>query len=530
MHPLKAAGAVALVSLMLAGWAAFPAADLLIADLAVDPYAPLPGARVLFTATVENVGDEDAEDQFFVRFEIDGTLIGNPAVSGGLRSGQRKPVTASWIAEPGLHSIVAEADRPFDRIPEFDESNNEAQSEVVVPSSAEISNRLSGLRVAVGPFEDRSGSRLVNVESGIAEKLGERLSDCGVRTIEAGEVEDVMRQRDLNPYALDDVGVAAEELGADVLIVGSVAGIQMFESTLSLGVVSLGGGSAEVSLAASVVDLPAIDPLFDVSADGHYEGTTELSLDLGVFLSQPGTVDVCAGGLQTDREAYYGGDLVSIGYTNAGSAAWYSAEIHTATGTFVRWLGWQYTANGSCGRWFWDQRDSFDAQVPASVYTVKVWDGLSYVASKTFQIRPGVSLFPLVDEITVGSQSFEDSIVGEAMTRAVDRLAAELVDSLEEIAPRVANESAEPARREAMLGSPAEEGQVAAILPNGRIVITLGALAGVTQGDHYVVIASGTSEIRGEIVIVEVRDDVSYALRTTGDDPAVGDIVRAIQP
>ncbi len=511
------------------GWATFAAADLRIVDLTIDPASPLPGADVLLTATVENVGDMDVEEQFFVRFEADGRLIENPATSGGLRAGRQKAVTALWIAEEGEHALTVEADQPFDRIRESNESNNAARIVVVVPSAGEIAGRLRGLRLVVGPFEDRSGSGLVNVEDGVADKLSERLSEAGARVIDIDKLEDIMRRRGLNPYALSEAGIAAEELGADVLITGSIAGINTFEATLSLGIVSFGGGSAEVSLTAAVFAVPGTECLFEVTAAGRYEGPTELALDLGSILSDGATTDVCAGDVRTDRDGYYGGELVSIGYVNAGPPTWFSAEVHTSTGTFVRWLGWQYAATGDCGRWFWDQCDSYGVQVPASVYVAKIWNGTSYIASTSFQIRPGVTLFPLVEEITVGSESFENSIVGGAVNRAVDRLVSTLIGSLETIAMRSRSDAVERAAAEASVG-PATSGQVAAILPNGRIVITLGASSGAAQGDLYEVVDPETWAIRGEIVIVEVRDDVSYALSTGDVDPAVGDFVRPIDP
>jgi len=149
-----------------------------------------------------------------------------------------------------------------------------------------------------------------------------------------------------------------------------------------------------------------------------------LYFDLDALFSLPGAIDVCGGGLRTDRNAYHGGETVSIGYLNPSAAAWYSVEIHTTTGSFLQWLGWEYTALGGCGTWFWDQRDSFSAQVSPSVYVAKLWDGSSYTASQTFQIQPGISLFPLFGEIALGSMPFEESIFGGAVNEAVDRLVA----------------------------------------------------------------------------------------------------------
>ena len=75
-HSLTAAGLVAtLLFLALCGWPTTAGPDLIVVALAVEPSNPLPGATVLLTATVENVGDEDADSRFSVRFEVDGQRL-----------------------------------------------------------------------------------------------------------------------------------------------------------------------------------------------------------------------------------------------------------------------------------------------------------------------------------------------------------------------------------------------------------------------------------------------------------------------
>lgn len=525
-----AASLLAFLVLLLACSTAFGSPDLIVAALEIEPGEPLPGATVQITATVENVGNSSTEGQFLVRFEIDGQLLETPAISSDLRPGRTKEVTVVWSAVEGAHTISAEVDQPFDRIAERDEDNNLTLREIRVRFPSEIAAALGGLRVAVGPFEDESGAGLVNVEEGVAEKIGVRLEQAGVRVVEAEELEDAMRQYGLNPFFAPDVGLAAEILGADALVTGSIAEITTSESSLSLGVVSVGGGSADVTLRGTLAGVPGTEPISDLLATAHYEGTTELSIDLGALFSAAISMDVCSGGVLVDRAAYYGGDPVSIGYTNPGAAGWFSAEIHTSTGTFVRWVGWRYVESGACGRWAWDQRDTFGQQVSPSIYVAKVWDGAAYVGSTTFQIQPGVSLFPMLDEVTVGSESFEDSIIGEALNRAVDKLVTELILALEaetaggEGAPEAASFDASP-----LLGV-ASEGQVAAILPDGRVAITLGTASGIAHGDRFTVIDPETSWTRGEIVIVEIRDHVSYALRIGEFVPEVGDVVRPVEP
>lgn len=528
-HSLTAAGLVAaLLFLTLCGWPTAAGPDLIVVALAVEPSNPLPGATVLLTATVENMGDEDADSRFSVRFEVDGQRLESGSVSLGLDSGRRKDASTSWAAEEGPHVVLVEADQPFDRISEDDESNNVEEFNVLVPYSADIAQSVGGLRVAVGPFEDRSASGLLNVGDGVADKLSARLTQTGIRAVHWRELSETMQQQTLNPYLPSDVSLAAGILGADLLVTGSVVDIDTSQSSISLGPFSVGEGAANVSLAADVINVPTGDRLFGLSAEGGYRGSTEFSIDLDALFSLPGTIDVCGGGLRTDRSAYHGGETVSIGYLNPSAAAWYRVEIHTTTGAFLQWLGWEYTASGGCGTWFWDQRDSFGAQVPPSVYVAKLWDGSSYIASQTFQVQPGISLFPLFGEIALGSMPFEESIFGGAVNEAVDRLVSALVPALTSIAAASAGGASAVSLEAA--SDAFVQGQVAAILPDGRIAINIGSASGVSKGDFFEVVDVEISSVRGEILVVEVRDHVSYAVAASAFDPAIGDIVRWIEP
>jgi hypothetical protein len=326
----------------------------------------------------------------------------------------------------------------------------------------------------------------------------------------------------------EDASAAARIAGADLLITGLVSGINLSQSSISIGALSIGNALADVSLEAEIIDAVAETPLFALFADGFFEGSTELTIDDDAL---GGSSNTCVGGLRADRDGYYGGESVSIGFANPGPAAWHSVEVHSSTGTFLQWLGWQYTPAGGCSRWFWDQRDSFGSQVPPSVYVAKLWDGSSYVETTTFEIRPGVGLLPLVDAITVGSQAFEDSIVGEAVDRAVEHLIGDLIPSLTSVAASIAGASAEAQVFAAEASPPpTTEGQVAALLPDGRIAINIGSSVGVSRGDFYDVLAADDLAYRGEIVVVEVRESVSYAVRLTDFDPSIGDIVRWVEP
>jgi hypothetical protein len=523
-----AASLAALVALVLLTGGASGAPDLVVADFVIDPAEPFPGAIVLLDATIENVGDEAAEGQFFVRFDIDGHLLDSVPINTDLRPGHTRTVTAEWVAEEGRHTVTAEVDHPFDRVHESNESNNTEIRDIFVPFPSDVASTTHGLRVAVGRFEDRSASGFVNVGNGVSDKLGERLAGAGVRVVTRTEIEETMQMQGLNPYQAEDVTAVASLLGADVLVTGSIVGINLAQSSISIGTVSIGNGVADVSIRAEGIDVATTSRLFELSAEGYHEGSTEITLDRSALTSGAGS-DTCAGGLESDRDAYYGGESITIGYANPASASWYSVEIHSSTGTFLQWLGWQYVPAGGCGQWFWDQRDSLGSRVSPSVYVAKLWDGSNFVESASFEIRPGVSLFPLVDEITVGSATFESSIVGGAVNRAVDDLLGELIPSLEDVGSHMAGSPASTVFSAEEPFEPIIEGQVAAVLPDGRIAINIGSSAGVSRGDFFDVLDDDLS-LRGEIVVVEVREHVSYAVKSTDFQPQIGDVVRQTVP
>jgi hypothetical protein len=183
------------------------------------------------------------------------------------------------------------------------------------------------------------------------------------------------------------------------------------------------------------------------------------------------------------------------------------------------------------------------------MYTVKLWDGTSYIAQASLLIKPGIgSAIPLVNEITVGSGQFDETIVGKATNAAVNQLVTRLIQGMEEVAPSLiaARSSAAASASVGAASRPAAtEGEVADVLPDGRVVINVGASRGVSVRDFFQVLTTAnvirnpaTGEllaydvlgVKGEIVIVEVRDRASYWVRTTPFDVRVGDIVRQLVP
>jgi len=539
---------VSLLLVLLPTGVALSKPDLVVTDISWQPQSPHAGEEVTITATVRNVGTSDAEGRFHVRFLMDGTQIDAPLISFGLDAGRTKAISVSWIAQLGTHTIVVEADQPFDRIDESNEANNTLPAAFVVPISPSSASRLASLKVAVARFDDRSGSGFINVGEGVADELIAWLVKSGVRVLERSELEAVMQERGLNPAFTNDLATAGQILGADLLIIGSVTRVDVQQASFSLGFLSVSSAAVDVAMSARLVNVYTTEIVKAVSSEGKEEGATGFSVDIGkiVALSQPAATNVCTGGLCTDKSYYYTGETVNIGYLNPGPSAWYDVVIETSGGTPLKWLGWQFINTGGCKQWFWDQRNTLNLQMPPGMYTAKLWDGISYIAPVNFQIKPGSGpLTPLIDEIRVGSNQFDETIVGRAANSALNELVFKLIQGMEEVSPAVlATRGALALAGEAPTPE-AREGQIARILDDGRIAINIGASHGVTKGDFFQVLdttnlivdpatgkvlAYDVLDVKGEIVITEVRDLVSYGVRTSEFVALVGDIVRPSAP
>jgi hypothetical protein len=112
-----------------------PNVDLIVSDITFTPTEINDGNIVIFNATMENIGTEDLTDDFYVRFEIDGSYIGRQQVSGGLPAGGSVRVLQNWEADAGTHTVDVYADRGYyssenNLIPEANETNNK-QSRLV---------------------------------------------------------------------------------------------------------------------------------------------------------------------------------------------------------------------------------------------------------------------------------------------------------------------------------------------------------------------------------------------------------------
>jgi hypothetical protein len=519
----------------------------------ISPEDPVVGQRVTITAVVSNVGTSDAEGRFNVKFLVDETQIDTQSVMLGIDSKSRKEVSTSWQAQPGPHKITVLADEPFNRVLESNEDNNCLTMSFSVPIH-QASPELSNIKVALTRFEDRSGSGLINVGQGVADELITHLVQSGLRVLERSELEAVMQERGLNPAIPQDLVVAGQLLGADIIITGAVTKANVQQSSLNLGFFSASSASVEIAMSARLVSVYTSEILDAVSVEGSASGSTGFSVNFGELISsmQPATANVCSGGFRSNKSSYYIGETVILGYRNPGpSAGWYGVEIDTIGGAFVRTLdGAHFVNSGECGEWFWDQRGSQGAQLAPGLYIAKLWNGTSFIDTTSFQIRPGTGPIAPLSEITVGSGAFDETIIGKATNNALNTLVSQLISGLEKVAPAVIASRDESLASEGIamrgmamqgMAMPSREGQVAAILPDDRIAINIGAEEGIHKGDFFQVLSTAnlvvdpsTGEIlsydqlgvKGEIVITEVRQKVSYGVRTSDFDLLIGDIVR----
>jgi hypothetical protein len=105
-----------------------PNVDLTVTNVAFAPTEINDGDTVIFNATVENIGNDAATDDFYVRFEVDGKYIGRKSISS-LPAGSNTAITQNWIACAGSHNVTVYVDE-YDAITESNETNNKISEDL----------------------------------------------------------------------------------------------------------------------------------------------------------------------------------------------------------------------------------------------------------------------------------------------------------------------------------------------------------------------------------------------------------------
>ncbi len=406
----------------------------------------------------------------------------------------------------------------------------------------------SQLVLAVARFDDRSNSGLANVGEGVADLLIERLVNAGYRVVERQEIEAVLLERGLNPLLTGDLAQAARLVGADVLLIGSVTKVNIQESSLSLGFLTITGAKVTVDLAIRAVSAYTTEIMGASSVEAQAEGQTGFSLNLGQLLSALSgwRANVCTGGFLSDKPSYAQGEPVNFGYAPAAMGN-YAISIYDGTGT--NWIWGANYANltpGACITFSWDQREFWWPRnlVPPGTYRAYLCNSLgcspgdpSLIASLSFSIVIGAPPSWL-NEITVGTKEFSGTIVGQAVNAALDKLVVELGAILQRIEPQVLAQRAQAAQPQ-----PAErlKGRVIDIWADGTILLDLGRAHGVQLYDVFEVfdpvevrdpntgalieVIPATTAPKGELVVSRVEERVSLANKL-GDFPVkIGDLV-----
>jgi hypothetical protein len=402
------------------------------------------------------------------------------------------------------------------------------------------------LVLAIARFDDRSNSGFANVGEGVADLLTEKLVNRGIRVVERAELESILMERQLNPLIREDMALAAQLLGADLLLIGSVTNIDVQETSLSLGFFAVSGATVTTDLSSRLVSVYTSEILRAASVTGNAEGTTGFSLNLGQLFSNLSGIqaNVCTGGFLTGKSTYVQGEIVYFGYRDPATANTFRVLVKNSLGTVIWVSSWNSSSPAApCVTWAWDQRDFWGNPVAPGSYTAELWLGVATLAAiRPFSIAVGAP--PVwVNELTVGTQEFSDTVVGEAVENALEQLVAKLGTTLAQIEPQVLGE-----RDQTVLPAVAGalQGRVVAIIDESTVAIDIGQEAGVEQYtafevyDAFSVHDPSTGELievipltdfpKGELIVTRVQEQVSVAAKLGLDFPVnIGDLVIAKQ-
>jgi len=401
---------------------------------------------------------------------------------------------------------------------------------------------LSQLVLAVARFDDRSGSGLANVGDGVADLLVERLVNAGYRVVERQEIDSILAERGLNPLITGDLAEAARIVGADLLLVGSATKVDIQETTVSLGFFTVSGATVTVGISIRAVDVYTTEIVGASSVEAQAEGQTGFSLNIGQLLGTLSSwrANVCTGGFLSDKASYVQGEIVNFGYKDPAPSHTYRVMVKDSLGTLIWVSSWEWSSPASpCVTFSWDQKDTFGNPVPPGSYTADLWLGVSsMVATRPFTVTAGTPP-AWMSEITVGTEQFMGTVVGQAVDKALDELLTKIGEMIGRVEAQVLAERAQA-------GEPGPSGvlkaRVVDIWADGTIVIDIGNEDGVSRYEIFEVYAAvevrdpATGELievipatdtpKGEMIVTRVEERVSLGNAIGADFPvSIGDLV-----
>jgi len=401
---------------------------------------------------------------------------------------------------------------------------------------------LSQLVLAVARFDDRSGSGLANVGDGVADLLVERLVNAGYRVVERQEIDSILAERGLNPLITGDLAEAARIVGADLLLVGSATKVDIQESTISLGFFTVSGATVTVGISIRAVDVYTTEIVGASSVEAQAEGQTGFSLNIGQLLGTLSSwrANVCTGGFLSDKASYVQGEIVNFGYKDPAPSHTYRVMVKDSLGTLIWVSSWAWSSPASpCVTFSWDQKDTFGNPVPPGSYTAELWLGVSsMVATRPFTVTAGTPP-AWMSEITVGTEQFMGTVVGQAVDKALDELLTKIGEMIGRVEAQVLAERAQA-------GEPGPSGvlkaRVVDVWADGTIVIDIGNEDGVSRYEIFEVYAAvevrdpATGELievipatdtpKGEMIVTRVEERVSLGNAIGADFPvSIGDLV-----
>ncbi len=404
-------------------------ADLVVSNLNISPRNPSPGDRVEVSVEVLNQGADDT-DRFYVRLYVNGDRVDHKPIAFGLDAGETDTVTFSWSVQPGENQLKAVVDDPFDKVAETNEDNN-SLTQTVVNAQPAAGSSARDLTVAVVSFEDRSNTGFANVSHGLADMIIEKLVNSGFHVLERQEIERVLFEQRLNPSNNSDLAMASSPIGADAIIAGSVTGIDIRKSRISLGFLTVTGATVGVNMTYRVISAYTGEILSGGSATGKAEGQTSASFNVGAMINSISQVStsVCTGGFRADKNVYAPGEIVTVGYLDPTPPSTFTVQFFDSGGfSITPPLLFQSTSpSNNCATWNWNPSPS----LTSGSYSVKLLDSSwNVVASKNFSVSSGTSPSAWVNQVTFGTKEFADSIVGEAVEKTLATVAAELTGVL----------------------------------------------------------------------------------------------------